>query len=412
MISPSLKHVFRAAVVAIPAVLVFIAVGCGDSNTLDGSCGPACAGCCLLGECIPPSLMSQSSCGAGGSACAPCQGNLTCDMENGQGCVDPTAKLTQGTGVCAAGLAPWSPACGGCADPDTGCCLPTGSAHQTQQKCGKAGDCEPCGSKQQCVNGVCQDAPQTVSDCDPRFECFDGASAECLSMTRKRCGGGGACMTCPDDLICVSGSCQKPSNTCEATCEGCCQGSVCKRYEDQTNNMCSTPQGMQCASCSGRSALQGYVCSKTSAGCLKQSQVGGNARVCIGSATIPGDKGCKNIRVQISAGGAQPKITPARDGVILSDGGSEKRCQVYFPTDSCLTGLREQEVYGTDIVLEIRAGGNSWFSWYSGKVVDECLVSVSAVDFRGHLGQTAKTVDCRSQSRVSVKFYTTGITYY
>ncbi|MCC6994291.1 MAG: hypothetical protein IT370_06645 [Deltaproteobacteria bacterium] len=228
-------------------------------------------GCCnASGQCIAYGSQNNTTCGAGGAACAPCATAMgrSCNTTNGLCqcgsalcgagcCMNNTCQTSNDTtcglnGVmcvgCGAGRRcdAGQCVCDATSCPN-GCCTAggvcVGYASQLPTQCGTGGAlCAPCGAGRGCSNaGVC--FCDTTTGCPG---CCDGTGACLMGNSRGACGqGGAACDTCENPgQICAGNPRICTCNT--AGCTGCCAGTEC--ITARTGAQCA-PAGMACTNC-------------------------------------------------------------------------------------------------------------------------------------------------------------------
>lgn len=266
---------------------------CGGSEVCaGGQCSAICNaatcpnGCCKNGACVEPSQQGVQQCGAGGAACQNC-GNgeqcvnqactkTTCDSSNCQGCCDSVGNCKTGgaDSACGAGgqacavcdgsknetcmnggCQTVNPGCNattcanGCCD-DQGQCVP-GNA---PDNCGTGGNaCAQCGSNLACVSQKCT---CTTTSCPG---CCDGDTCKAGSDVNACGAGGAACTQCTGTKKCVAGTCQDDCSF--LTCTGCCNGTTCVSPVNVSN--CGA-YGKQCQQCGSGDVCEYGTCNDKS----------------------------------------------------------------------------------------------------------------------------------------------------
>lgn len=116
--------------------------------------------------------------------------------------------------------------------------------------------CEACLEGYECVDGVCVDT--SVGDC--AGEC-PGCCANdaCLPGTAEyACGsGGGGCVECDPGFDCVNGACTKGVFVCADECTGCCKGETC--LPGNQDSACGMG-GETCSACAGEKTCSDGLC--------------------------------------------------------------------------------------------------------------------------------------------------------
>jgi hypothetical protein len=215
---------------------------CGDRTRKDNACTKGSQ--CCTGYCSMKTAKKNKD-GTGRCRCLKKGKRCT---ENRNCCRKRCVK-----GVCGGKSRATPPACENCA---AGCCDGTtclAYASQSTSQCGTSGRaCAVCASGEDCISGSCLlppscDASNCASGCCDGTTCVDYAN-----QTTSECGtGGAACAACTGSDTCsASGVCTPPPPSCDATsCSGgCCDGTTCVPYAAQSNGQCGT-NGAACVAC-------------------------------------------------------------------------------------------------------------------------------------------------------------------
>ncbi len=239
---------------------------CGNGNIDSGEdCDPG-----------PPENLDGQTCSSLGAG----SGTLACNADctwNLDGC---TTSCTDNDGNCPAG-------CTICNDNDcpastcsNGCCSGTSCVSQSDSQCGINGavcqDCQASGelcntATGQCVS--CQDGdglcPGTCTLCNdndcPANKCSGCCSGtSCVAQSDTQCGvNSAACVDCTaSGQVCDIGSGACVAQTCNSgnCANGCCEGTECRVYAQQSGTLCGTG-GAACVSCNDSNVCTDDACS-------------------------------------------------------------------------------------------------------------------------------------------------------
>ena len=347
---------------------------CTNSSTLTTMRVRACTGSACQFE--TSTVLCSQGCANGACVNEPCAG-VSCSEPPPSTCVNATSlRVFTSPGACTAGTCGYASAevscSGGCSNgactgnPCAGrvCNLPPASScvgnvlrtYSSQGICdGASGACTYQRVDTVCVAG-CSNAACVADPCSG-VTCNTPPASTCVSGTvRQTFGATGVCSvgscsytplleTCTSGKQCQGGECVTPPPTCNSTncATGCCSGSTCVAFANQSTSACGT-QGNACLACSGGG---GFECKSGSCSDVNECQInnGGchanaNCSNTVGSRTCrckPGYSGDGIITCVATDAGPAYAWKELRDGGSAADPASRRSAMMVYDTTDGVT---------------------------------------------------------------------------